>query len=76
MTVENSTRNQIEKLAAVIVESPGEDSSESQGSIMLRRMPDSSSMDDGDDLTWLYVRGEGVHRYHEALEALGSDKAF
>ncbi len=76
MTVENSTRNKIEELAEVIVESPNEDSPKSQGSIMLRRMPESGSMDDGDDPTWLYVRGEGVHRYHEALDALESDKVF
>ena len=76
MTVENSTRNTIEKLAEVIVESPGEASSKSQGSFMLRQVPESGSMDDGDDPTWLYVHGEDVHRYFDALDALESDKVF
>ena len=76
MTVENSTRNRIDKLAEIIVESSDEGPSASRGSLMARVIPDSVSIDEGDDPTWLSLYGEAVHRFFEALDALEKDRAF
>ena len=72
MTVENHTIKRVVRLAQDVLRTSDKESSVPQGPWMEREL----SIDGSDDLTWLFLSGEAIQLYFEALDALENDPAF